>query len=80
MTMLAVPAAFFGTSSAKKGKGKRSKAAASGQAAPADQKLNHSLDMINAFTTLKVRLWPALSRDDICCIDIDAFGLLPLFL
>ena len=60
MTILAVPAAFFGTSSAKKGKGKRSKAAGSGQAAPADQKLNHSLDMINAFTTLKVLLWPLI--------------------
>lgn len=44
-------AAFLG--SAKKGKGKKGK---SGSSAPAasDQKLNHSLDMIDAFSKLKV--------------------------
>lgn len=47
-------AAFLGNAS-KKGKGKKGKAGAS-TPAQTDQKLNHSLDMIEAFSKLKVPL------------------------
>ena len=45
-------AAFLG-SAGKKGKGKKGKASSSAPG-PQDQKLNHSLDMIDAFSKLKV--------------------------
>ena len=47
-----INAAFLGNAG-KKGKGKKGKASSS-VPAPQDQKLNHSLDMIDAFSKLKV--------------------------
>lgn len=55
---------FYG-SAAKKGKGaKKSAKAKAGPSAvaPADQKLNHSLDMLDAFSTLKVSVPTTASR------------------
>lgn len=51
-------AGFFGGLAGSKGgkKGKKGRVAEKGTAKPIDQRLTHSLDMINAFASLKVRL------------------------
>lgn len=66
-------AVFYG-SGGKKGKGKKGAKAKSGAsaAAPADQKLNHSLDMLDAFSTLKV--WLVLLPDNIILSGYQEFG------
>ena len=46
-------AAFYGTGP-KKAKGKKGKVPTVGQSSPTDQKLNHSLDIIDAFGKVKV--------------------------
>ena len=54
-------------SGAKKGKGKKGKSTPA-TAMGGDQKLNHSLDMIDAFSKLKVpTLWPSLRATFLLC-------------
>lgn len=53
--ILTLDAGFFGGLSASKGKkGKKTRAVEKKEAKPVDQRLTHSLDMINAFATMKV--------------------------